>query len=28
VATLLFFSCLGVREIINLIQGRSPILSG
>jgi Mn2+/Fe2+ NRAMP family transporter len=27
-ATLVFFSYLGVREIINLILGRSPILSG
>jgi Mn2+/Fe2+ NRAMP family transporter len=27
-ATLAFFSYLGVREIINLLQGRSPILSG
>jgi hypothetical protein len=27
-ATLAFFSYLAVREIINLVQGRSPILSG
>jgi Mn2+/Fe2+ NRAMP family transporter len=28
VATLAFFSYLGLREIINLLQGHSPILSG